>query len=202
MPDEESLFRLMSQILTKKNSSSKGQVMVDTRIHNCQYYPLIDFEVERRKEMENKEKLCDACIRPISFPFETCSRCSFIMHTSCSHQLALKKENPDHPEHPIDLSCPAVDFNYSYCRSCGKYSNSFCKECTKCTSFLGVCCAATCLPITIKHEAHKHPLHRRSSSTYDYKNHYKYCAVCGERSYLYDEYYRSRCGISMQHLQF
>ncbi|KAM7530136.1 hypothetical protein LguiB_033546 [Lonicera macranthoides] len=185
MPDEESLFQLMIQILTKNNSSSKGSVMVDTRIHNCHYYPLIDFESKEMKK--NKEILCDVCIRPISFPFYTCAKCSFILHKSCSLQLALKKEKPDHPEHPIDLSCPAVDFNYSHCSTCSKYTNSFCNECATCTSFLGVCCASTCLPITINHEAHKHPLRLLQTERFGPLT----CIACDQVCYGALEY---RCG--------
>ena len=117
-----------------------------------------DEQINNELFSESKDKLCEACVGPISAPFYGCTQCNnYFLHKCCT-ELPTQIQHPLHIEHPLDL-LPKVseDFGLFSCACCQRLCNGFSFYCAKCEYFyLDVKCATLSGPI--KHEGHKHRL--------------------------------------------
>lgn len=113
--------------------------------------------MEEQSNLQCSDKLCDACIQPITPPFFSCEeeKCGFFLHRSCA-ELPRMKQHMFH-KHPLTLLAKAPPYDGIYrCDGCRTLSNGFVYHCDECQFDLDTCCAS--LQERIEHESHVHPL--------------------------------------------
>lgn len=111
------------------------------------------------------------------------------MHKKCSHLSKEIQNHPFHSNHTLSLICLKKylkTFSCSWCHRVIVDGIRF--SCEGCSFRLVVCCASSCLPNTIKHESHDHPLLQTQATTSfkragcgdEFKSCLKYgCDTCG-----------------------
>ncbi|PSS15656.1 E3 ubiquitin-protein ligase MID2 [Actinidia chinensis var. chinensis] len=129
---------------------------------------------------QTNDKICNACVRPISSPFYSCSLCNFFLHKWCA-DLPNSIQSPSHP-HPLFLlkERPDTSWDLFNCEGCGKLCNGFAYCCFKINcgnTYVDVKCAS--LPSSIVHEVHEHPLLLRNHCISEG------CAACPQRLLMF-----------------
>lgn len=86
------LISQMIKILSLKDTKSSNKLRGYGHHHS-----LFLFDTQgSNDEMANDGKLCNRCVRQISFPFYGCEECNFFLHKSCAN-LPRKLKHASHP---------------------------------------------------------------------------------------------------------
>ncbi|KAL1191951.1 Protein VACUOLELESS GAMETOPHYTES [Cardamine amara subsp. amara] len=153
---------------------ASGRPATHPVIHPSHNHPLRGYNAQVEDEI-----ICSGCNQDLIGAAYKCtkSECDYFLHKLC-FELPPKIRDNCHPNHLLTLLySPPYDHSIYTCNACGEYGSGFAYNCSICQYDVHIRCV--CMPESMKHDDHVHPLALVYSSPYP-KGAIVTCDVCNK----------------------